>query len=431
MKKLWVLAFRNLLRNRRRTIATGIAIVFGYAGLVLVSAYIFRAYMGLRTSSIYLNHRGHIAVMIKDAQDEFAGRPKKYVMKPEDVIRVRQALEPWGKSVEFTASFLSGMGLLIQGPKSAPVAMTGVEPDAYPLLLDHPEMRRWSRDYGRRFTGEDLTWFQRDGKMISLTEALAMTIGKSPPLTRYKGDDAEAQLVAKTYDGDLGAVDVHLGMEHTTGVKFIEHTSVLLPIRLLQSVLGTDGIENLTVFLRHPGETATIATDLRRKLGDHFDVVTYADESWNPFFVGTMNFLYVMAGFFIVLILGAVALTLANTTTLNLLERTREIGTIRAIGFPPSKLKALFRRESTLLSLFCVGLGWIVAAIIATVVNSMNIRFHPPGTQGDIQFLLMIHPAFAATMAVLVFVVTWIATETVVRKKSREKIVLLLAETGA
>jgi putative ABC transport system permease protein len=267
--------------------------------------------------------------------------------------------------------------------------------------------------------------------MVSLTEPVALFIGRPFPLAQYHGDDAEAQLMAKTYDGDLGAIDVHLGMQHTTGVKFLEGTSLMLPIRLLQSVLGTDGIEYEAVFLRWPSETRQIAEILHGALGDRFDIRTYEDETWNPFFVGTMNFLYVMAGFFLCLILGAVALTLANTTTLNLLERTREIGTIRAIGFPPGKLKALFRRESVLLSLFGTTAGWILAFIIALTVNNLDIRFHPPGTQGDIQFLLMIDPALAAIMGLLIFMVTWLATEFVVRKKSREKIVLLLAETGA
>ena len=62
---------------------------------------------------------------------------------------------------------------------------------------------------------------------------------------------------------------------------------------------------------------------------------------------------------------------------------------------------------------------------------STAIRSHPPGTQDDIQFLLMIEPSFCLGVAALVFFVTLISTEFVVRRKSREQIVRLLAETGA
>jgi putative ABC transport system permease protein len=174
-----------------------------------------------------------------------------------------------------------------------------------------------------------------------------------------------------------------------------------------------------------------ISRDLRSKLNDRFDIFTFDDANWSPIFVGSMNFLYVIAGFFVFLILGAVALTLVNTTTLNLLERTREIGTLRAIGYPPGRLKSLFRREAFILCCFCIAIGTVIAAVFSVFFNGLNIRFSPPGTQGDIQFMLLLNPWLCVLMGTLVFLITLFSTEFVVFKKAKQKIVLLLAETGA
>ena len=60
--KAWSLALRNLRRNRRRNVATAVAVALGYAGLVLFGGYISRIETFIRTTTVYLDHGGHVAI---------------------------------------------------------------------------------------------------------------------------------------------------------------------------------------------------------------------------------------------------------------------------------------------------------------------------------------------------------------------------------
>ena len=83
MKLLWSLSYRNLFRNKRRSITTGTAIVAGFVGLSLLGAYIFRVQKGLQANTVYINMQGHLQIYKKDSIDQFSLAPKKYIIDAE------------------------------------------------------------------------------------------------------------------------------------------------------------------------------------------------------------------------------------------------------------------------------------------------------------------------------------------------------------
>ena len=430
-RPLWVLAFRNLLRNRRRSFATGLAVTLGFVGLILLGGYVFRAFMGLRASTIYLIEKGHVAVLKTGSLENFSAKPKKFILTGEELRMIDEALKPMTDQVELTGLFLTGIGLLNRDKTSLPVILSGIEPDVYQRLMRHPELMKWGKDWVRDLPDQSYSTFKENPQAVSATALLADSIGLTHPLSQWPQEQRSVQLIAQNYHRDLGAVEAELALEHTTGMQMAEGSSVLTPLKLLQDLLDTDGAEYMAVFLKDAAQTRSVAQRLKTTLGENFDVVTYDNERWSPVFVGTMNFLYVMSVFFIFIVLGVVAFILVNTTTLNLLERTREIGTLRAIGFTPSELQMLFRREAFLLTTFCIAVGGVLAVIIADIINSMNLQFHPPAAQGKVQFLLLLNPLICLAVALLVYLITLLSTEFIVRHKSRENIIGLLAETGA
>ena len=64
---IWKFAYRNLLRNKRRSLSTGVAITVGFVGLNLLGAYIYRSKMALDTTSVYSAQKGHVSIYKKDA----------------------------------------------------------------------------------------------------------------------------------------------------------------------------------------------------------------------------------------------------------------------------------------------------------------------------------------------------------------------------
>jgi putative ABC transport system permease protein len=157
---------------------------------------------------------------------------------------------------------------------------------------------------------------------------------------------------------------------------------------------------------------------------------SFDDEAWNPYYVGSMNFLYVIGAFFIFLICGAVSLSVVNTTTMGILERLREIGTLRSLGFNPQRTIRLFVRENLLLSLLGIALGIGLSIATAIFVNHQNFRFHPPSTQGDIQFLLILNETICFLSAASLILLNVATTFLVLRRSTRVPIVKLLTDSG-
>jgi len=86
-----------------------------------------------------------------------------------------------------------------------------------------------------------------------------------------------------------------------------------------------------------------------------------------------------MFGFIATLIGVIVLFTIGNTMSTAVVERTVEIGTLRAMGLRRSGLRFLFLCEGTLLGLFGAVTGVLCALIIAYLINHSGLTWTPPG----------------------------------------------------
>lgn len=422
-------AFRNLFRNHRRSLATMLAVIFGFAGLVMLGGYIHRSYMGLRASSVYMNQKGHVAILKKGAIDSFLTRPKRHALTIEDQKVIEQEILSLSDLIEFTEKSLTTPALLSGGKSTVPVYVTGVQTDVYKRALAHPMMQRWAWDWSNPANIASAEALFENPRGISVTKPLSILIHRQFPFQNLSGEDRSFQLAGKSFYGDLNAVEVELTSTHTTGMALSEDTSLLAPLPVVQDLLATDAIESWVLFLKDAGQTRSVVQTLKnhfQKRNLPFEVYPYDDESWSPYFVGTMNFLFVMAFFFVVLILGAVILTLMNTTTLNLLERAREIGTLRAVGYEKKHLVQLLRTENLILVAISLVFGAILAALLSSIINGLYITFEPPGSQGKIQFYLSHEPLIYVVLGIVLLLITWVTSDVLVRRFERKQIVHLL-----
>lgn len=429
----WVLAYRNLGRNKRRSLATGLAIGAGFVGLLLISAYLYRAQLALQASTVYLNNKGHLALFKKDSLFEFTYRPSRYVITLEEQNKIRQIIKDLDGDIEFTGRYLTGTGLINYKNKSTPFIATAVEPDVYKRILNHTEVNTWTPDWVFPEAVAEAGRFLENPMLVSITESMGTLLGKEPPFTRYNEDERTIQLIGKSFFGDLNAIDSELGLRHTTGMALAEDTSLLLSLSQLQSLYATDGIQYWAIFLKDASSIKRIQKEFQERIKEqnlNIDVFPYYDEEWGAYYVGSIGFLFVIACFFVVLICGAVVLSVVNTTTLGIYERYKEIGTLRATGFPPRAIYSLFWKENLILSLIALAAGYISAEWIANVVNAANIKFQPPGTQGDIRFVLITKAQITFALGLIVLVINFISTIVAVRRTTKANIVNLLSASG-
>ena len=143
-----------------------------------------------------------------------------------------------------------------------------------------------------------------------------------------------------------------------------------------------------------------------------------------------MNFLYAITGFFFLLVSVVVILSVANAISMNIMERVKELGTMRAIGFTPQDLARLVGIESFILAIMSVSTGFLVSQLIALAVNLSNIRFSPPGIAGEMQFVLTPWPSLCLIFAVPLILFATVTAYMVTRRKIQGEVSKLLTETS-
>ncbi len=402
MKLYSKMAWRNLWKSKRRTFTTGIAILAGYAGLCLLGGYILRVEKYLAVTSIYINHAGHISIYKKDALESYFKSPKKYVLSGDLLIKLKSIVDA-DPEVEFTSPIFTGMGLVSNGQKSVPFLGYGIDPVDEKRIQEHPQVIKWTRELvpaSGELSIKDAVGPRAD--TISITKELGTLIGRKPPFLNLSDMEKDIQLAGRTLLGDLNAVNATLGFRHSTGFAMMEDTGLVAPLQVLRSLYDSEGATYLSVYLKDRSAISPTLIRLKNKFREEnleVEAFPFDDDRISLFYVGTMGFLYIMAGFFVFLIFSAVALSIVNSMTISLFERVKEIGTIRAMGFNKSQTAYLLSLESFFLSGSSLILGYFVSQLAAAAVNSMNIRFYPPGISGDMQFVLTPDLWFCAALA--------------------------------
>jgi ABC-type antimicrobial peptide transport system permease subunit len=113
----------------------------------------------------------------------------------------------------------------------------------------------------------------------------------------------------------------------------------------------------------------------------------------------------------ITILLGIVIIGIMNTMWIAIRERTREIGTLRAIGMQRRQVLWMFLLESLLLGLFSTAAGATVGALIAGGLNLLQIPI-PISAQlflMSTHLRLAVHPSLLVQSVAAITVVTGLA----------------------
>jgi putative ABC transport system permease protein len=448
----WKLAYRNLRRHRRRNVVTGLAIALGYAGLAVLGGYAGWAERLIRTGSVYMQHRGHFAVYAKGGLKRAEAKPSAYALPPEAQEKIVTALQA-DPRVEYVGRYLVGSGIVGNGCKSYAMRAVGAEPDLERRLASHPEMIAiWGRATG---PASGRPFFDAPGveAPVAVAPRLARALEKvrpspggapasaaapldcgAPDVRQRLAADPFVQLGARTVDGSFGAVEAQVVGLYRPASTDEDKTALVAPIELLQRLYDTDRVTYVAAYLRDHRDLAAVERDLAGRLraaGVEVSTHRFDDPVANPFYAGTMALLGALVLFIVLLVANVVAFSVLNAMTLAAIERAREMGTLRSLGFTRGQVRGLFLREAALLTVTSVLAGAALAAAAAVLVRVADVRFEPPGSGTQVHLQFMPAPEVFLGTAALFLVLTLAGTVIAVRRKARTPVAELVAEVAA
>ena len=182
-------------------------------------------------------------------------------------------------------------------------------------------------------------------------------------------------LLSTTTAGSLNAVDVKVRGVVTVGVAEIDKRLVYVTLPTAQHLLLTDKVSTLSVYLHDTEQTDAMLHVMAAMFPDHA-IQTWRDQA--VFYDAVRNLYNRIFGILGLVIVVMVLFAVSNTLGMSVVERTREIGTLRALGTLPSQIVGVFALEGLVLGVAGAIGGMVVAASISVFFLIADIQMPPP-----------------------------------------------------
>jgi putative ABC transport system permease protein len=187
-----------------------------------------------------------------------------------------------------------------------------------------------------------------------LQDDVAYGIGLSSELAEQLqlGLDAGTIAMAPTVDGQINALDAQVYQLFEAPVEALNDKFMLVPLAFAQSLYNTSSVDRLTVLLQDTRHTAALAAMITRALARHGVAVEV--KPWKELatmYVRVKQMFEVIFLFIFVIVSIIAIMSVINTISMAVMERIREIGTLRALGVKRRGIVHLFTIESALLGL--------------------------------------------------------------------------------
>ncbi len=364
------LAWRNVLRNRRRTGITVLAIVAGMTGLIVFGGFIEFAYVGLR-ESVIRTQLGHIQITKQGYSAHGLAAPYHYLI--DNMAEIERLVRDLPE-VQVVTARLTFTGLISNGERTLPGKGTGVIPEREAALSTLETIVAGAPlAHGSTFQGV-------------IGHELAKALGAQP--------GEYLTILTSTVDGALNGFNFQLVGVGQTDLLEYDSVFVKLPLAEVQSLLNTQGVERLVLLLTRTEQTADVAARLRARFAAlHLPLEV---QTWDELAHFYRRVVILYDGIFRVIkvIIGCIVfLSIVNTMTMSIAERVREIGTLRALGTKRQGIVQLFLLEGIIIGLVGGVLGVLSGMLAAWIINSSGgIAIPPPPgmSRGYISLILIV-----------------------------------------
>ena len=399
--KWFIFAGKNILRNRRRSLITILITAVGTAGILIGGGFALFTYESLQEMAA--RESGHLIVAHRNFFTSDEDTPMQYGL--DNVAGMKKRLEQ-DNDVRMALPRVQFSGLLSNGDKSSVFVGMGVDPA------------------GEFYTkGPALTVVS--GATLSATSKadapaeIMLGTGLARQMKATSG--TVLTLLSTTTSGSLNALDVTVCGTVSVGVPDVDKRLVYVNIATAQRLLLTDKVSTLSVYLKE-----TRQTDLKRAqvsaLFPEQTVRTWRDQAY--YYTAVRNLYNRIFGLLGIIIVVMVGFAISNTLTMAVVERTREIGTLRALGTLPQQIVRVFALEGMILG----GAGSLcgMLAALATTFIFLFADFQmppPPGRSVGYPLQINFSPALYLLTTLVLVLLSIAAAWLVCRKMAAKPIV--------
>jgi len=354
--ELWqriAFALRNVFRQRLRSAGTLAAISLGVAGLILAGGFVQDIFVQLGEAVIH-SQSGHIQIARKGYREGRTRAPEAYLIDKPDALKQQVAQVP---GVNLALARLGFTGVINNGKRDLGIIGEGVEPAAESEL----------GTYLQYVEGRALSNADQDG--IVLGQGVAKSLG-------LKAGD-RVNLVISLAQGAVNTLDFEVVGVFQSFSKDFDARAVRIPLTAARSLMDNSAAHLLVLLLERTEDTDRVIAKLRQTLGSQ----NYELASWrelSDFYDKTLQLYDRQFGVLRLIILLMVLLSVANSVNMTLFERTREFGTMLALGNRPRAVFQLILTESAMLGLIGSLLGVLFGCLAAWIISAIGIPMPPP-----------------------------------------------------
>lgn len=365
--------FLNLFRHRRRSAVTLIAITLGGVAVFIFGGFVDYSFYALREQTIRTN-LGHIQIYQQGYMSNGNSRSLQYTIKDFTQVKAKLLADPLIASQTKTITGqLEFSGIISQYDKGVSTFFSGVgiEPQTSLLLgaLD------------TIISGSDL----------SQVKPLDITLGSGVSSMLSAGYDDWTDLLIVNPEGGQNAMSAKVRGIFRSGIKEYDDTAVKIPLATAQHLLQTEDVSKIILLLEDTNQTPVILARVKEIVQENnlplevhgWDELAIFYHQVVNLFEGIFLFIKTIVSIIVVFMIG-------NTLMMNVIERTREIATLRALGLSKSYIGRLFILEGIIIGLIGALLSVIFGLLIAALININGIPMPPsPGyTQGYLAFVM-------------------------------------------
>ena len=347
------IAVRNVIRQRSRSATSLAAVIIGVACMILVGGFVKDIFIQLGEATIH-SQTGHFQLAKRGFWVARSRTSDALMIQSSEKLKQTIRALPETDQVVSRVNFV---GMLNNGNRDLGIFGDGIEPDGEARI---GSLMRYIQ--GRPLADKD-------------TDGMVIGQGVAQSLNLKVGD--RVTLVISLTQGAINTLDFQvIGIFQSFSREF-DARAVRIPLPAAQDLLDTRSVHLVITTLKSTNDSERIAWMLKQALREaDIEIMTWRELS--DFYEKTVQLYDAQFGVLRLIIFLMVLLSVANSINMSLFERTREFGTLLALGEKPNGVFKLILTETALLGTFGALLGALTGVLSAWAVSLVGIEMPPP-----------------------------------------------------